>query len=126
MAGGTIIELCFSIDFVGDLSADAVVASKTVRWGFTPIFCELNATEINEAGTMDIAVEDDTGTPKAIVATTGLADQAQGASAPVALAIVNTSTQILEGAVVNIIMNSSNAADLVAGGTLSLWVIPLF
>lgn len=126
MAGGTIIELCFSIDFVGDLSADAVVASKTVRWAFTPIFCELNATEINEVGVMDIAIEDDAGSPNSIVATTGLADQAEGAAAPIALTIVDTTTQILKDAVVKIIMNSSNAADLVAGGTLSLWVTPLF
>ena len=139
MAGGTAADLrtpfpkgasslvFFQIpmDLVATDTDHAVMSNFVVPFAFTVETATLSAYDVISTGTVTCDLQDDTGTPKVAFSGVTIAAITAGAGMSVDLSPDN-SVVFYAGAVMSAIIDTTNAADAVAGGCMYLGLKPVY
>lgn len=105
-------------------ASDYVVDQQKAPFAFTVEEADFCADAVTEAAGITVNVEDDTSTPKVVVADAGVAAITAGASARTALT-VDKSKVIYAGALINF-SYKSGSGDSGTNCQIRLWVKPYF
>lgn len=105
-------------------AADYIVDEQCVPFAFTVEEAEFCADALTEAVGVTVNVQDDSGTPKVVIADAGVAAITAGASARQALT-VDKSKVIYDGALLQF-SYISGAGDSATNAQIRLWVKPYY
>lgn len=113
------------MDLVATDTDHAVMSQFVVNFAFTVELATLSAYDVISTGVVTCDLEDDTGTPKVAFSGVVIAAITAGAGMSVDLSPNNT-VEFYAGAIMSCIIDTTNAADAVAGGCMYLGLKPLY
>lgn len=102
-----------------------IVAMFTAPFSFKVKKAELSALDIIEAGTIQMSMVDDTGTPKEIFDNTDIAAITRGEATLQDLG-ADPTVVIFAGAIVKIIVDTTADTDTIINGMVNLWLEPVY